>query len=163
MPLPIGLSPVDAGRLGLWLLGKRNHRAAARRRVHPSRAYPDTLVGRWCSICAPWKAQEYPGPRRLLAALCGVSPLYARRWIGGKVPLPAQNALRLADYLETRVERAQALIRDLREHARNREREVRASQAVAARRLAAPAPGARVVVRRTGREKPRKKSPSYPV
>src|SRR6516162_4339623 len=25
MPLPPGLSPVEAGRIGLWLLGQRNH------------------------------------------------------------------------------------------------------------------------------------------
>ena len=37
LPLPQGLSPVEAGRIGLWLLGKRNHRAAARRRASPSR------------------------------------------------------------------------------------------------------------------------------
>ena len=30
------------------------------------------------AICAPWKAQEDPGPRRLLAELCGASTIYAR-------------------------------------------------------------------------------------
>jgi hypothetical protein len=99
MPLPNGLSPIDAGRLGLWLLGKRNHRAAARRRVHPTRVYKDAPLGHWASVVAPWRAQEYPGPYRLIAALCGVSDRTAKRWMACPDELPASHARRLADYI----------------------------------------------------------------
>jgi len=145
MPLPNGLSPVETGRLGLWLLGQRNRRAAARRRASPTRVYPDTLVGRWCSLRVPWKAQEYPGPRRLLAELCGaVSPMHARRWISGERLLPAPYARLLAYDLERWVDQAQRLIHDLKEYARKREEEITHQRNSALR-------GRGAIVSRTGR------------
>ena len=100
MPLPPGLSPVDAGRLGLWLLGKRNHHAALKRTVHNRREYKPGLVGLWCGIAAPWRAQEYPGPYRLLAHVCGVSLSTAETWCARPSDLPARRALAMADYIE---------------------------------------------------------------
>src|SRR5262245_42930550 len=99
MPLPDGLSPVDAARLGLWLLGKRDHRAAIRRRVHPTRVYKDGPLGRWASIAAPWRAQESPGPYRLIAGICDVSDRTAKRWMACPHELPSSHARQLADYI----------------------------------------------------------------
>jgi hypothetical protein len=83
----------------LWLLGMRNHRAAARRRVHPTRVYKDGPLGHWASIAAPWRAQESPGPYRLIAALCGVSDRTAKRWMACPDELPSSHARRLAEYV----------------------------------------------------------------
>jgi hypothetical protein len=132
--LPHGLTPVDAGRLGLWLLGQRNHRRAVKRRErrYRTRVYPiGGLVARWARICAPWYAYEYPGAEILLMRVCGISEataedLLARSDASGR--LSVRNARKLADYVE-RFD-GPAVARELRAYADERDR-----------RLARPAVG----------------------
>ena len=104
-----------------WL-GRTNHRAAGRRRVAKPRAYPPNLVGRWCSICAPWHAGSYPGAYRLLGMLCDIGPEQARLYIQGRRPLPAHHALVLAEHVE-RFD-GPSLARELRAYAAARQRTI---------------------------------------
>ena len=104
-----------------WL-GRRNHRAAGRRRVAKPRAYPPNLVGRWCSICSPWHAGSYPGAYRLLGMLCDIGPEQARLYIQGRRPLPAHHALVLAEHVE-RFD-GPSLARELRAYAAARQRTI---------------------------------------
>jgi hypothetical protein len=109
LPLPQGLSPVEAGRIGLWLLGKRNHRAAARRRAMPSRAYGRSLADRFRGLITPWRVYEYPGTLRLMAELCGVRVDTARNWCKREYRLPPHQARRMARYLRTHAAEGLAL------------------------------------------------------
>ena len=92
--------------MGLWLLGKRNHRRALKRRDwrYRKRAYPiDCTVARWARIAAPWHANEYPGAEILIMRLCGVSEVTARNWLtrsDERFKVPAHQARALADYIE---------------------------------------------------------------
>jgi hypothetical protein len=72
-------------------------RALARRRGSRARF---CVLGHWASIAAPWRAQESPGPYRLIAGLCGVSDRTAKRWMACPDELPAEHARRLAAYVQ---------------------------------------------------------------
>jgi hypothetical protein len=101
MPLPPGLSPVDAGRLGLWLLGQRNHRAAVkRRRPYRHRVYLSPPAARWARVAACWSVGSYPGAEVLISQLCDVSESTAKHWLRSHRDLPAHHARTLADYVE---------------------------------------------------------------
>jgi len=119
MSLPAGLSPVEAGRLGLWLLSRRSHNAAQRRIAFPSRGGRRELIHRWCALIVPWKIYEYPGAERMLATLCDISPASAHQYLkaswGNK--LPRVHARRLAQYLESHASQCDALARELRAYA----------------------------------------------
>ena len=84
-----------------------------------------TLIDQFVAYVTPWHVFEYPGPYRLVAALCRVSPVGAslKRWRRDPDKMPAFQALRLAEYLEARVAGELRLIDDLREHARRHEAE----------------------------------------
>jgi hypothetical protein len=124
MPLPPGLSPVDAGRFGLWLLGKRNHRAAERRRRSSFRAYSGTLLSRFASIVSPWKVYEYPGAEVLIGRLCGVSEGRAHNLLCQRgAELPSHHARVLADYVE-RFD-GPAVARELRTYAAERDKKIK--------------------------------------
>ena len=124
-PLPSGLSPVVAGRLGLWLLGKRNHKAAQRRVAFPTREHGETtLAGRFARLIVPWKIYEYPAPQRFLSELLGIAPSYARNLLkpSWDKKLPAKHARALANYLEKRASQCEALAHELRDYASQMER-----------------------------------------
>ncbi len=124
MPLPPGLSPVDAGRLGLWLLGRRNHRAAIkRRRPYRHRAYLRTPAARWAAVAAPWRSDSYPGAEVLISQLCGVGEKQAHRWLRSHREMTSAHALILADYVE-RFD-GPAVARMLREYADERDRRIK--------------------------------------
>ena len=117
-PLPKGVTPTQAGRFGLWLLGLRQHKAAQRRIAFPKCAYaPQTLVARWCRLIVPWKVFEYPGSQRMLSELCGISLKSAERYHQPSAKLPRKQALRLSQYLEQHASACEALARELRAYA----------------------------------------------
>jgi hypothetical protein len=122
MPLPPGLSPVEAGRIGLWLLGKRNQRAAIRRRRNTFRAYGPALINRFTRIVCPWLACEYPGAEFFISRLCGVSPRTVEGWIRGR-SLSSRHARTLADYIEDFD--GPGVARELRAYADERDKRVR--------------------------------------
>jgi hypothetical protein len=117
MPLPPGLNPVEVGRIGLWLLSRRSHRASRRRVAFTNRVWRSSTWGnRFERLITPWRIFEYPGTSAMLAQLCGVSRSTARGWIYGK-HLPAQHARQIADYLEPHASQCEALTRELRSYA----------------------------------------------
>src|SRR5271166_2945602 len=127
MGLPPGLTPVEAGRMGLWLLGRRNHHAAIkrRRRRYQQRGYVgDTLISRWSRIAAPWRWNGYPGAELLLVEVCGVAEGTAHNWLQRRVErISAQHARELADYIEPYD--GPAVARELRAYADRREAELK--------------------------------------
>lgn len=118
VPLPPGLSPVDAARLGLWLLGVRNRRAAARRRGFPTHVYNRNLADRFRGLITPWRVHEYPGTVWLMAEICGVKRESARQWCTGTNRLAPHQSRRLADYLRGHAASEIALAQELEEEAR---------------------------------------------
>jgi hypothetical protein len=100
MPLPPGLSPVEAGRFGLWLLGQRKQRAAQKRRASKGwRVYSRYELGRFCAMAAPWRVAEYQSGETLVARLCGVAEQSVVSWMYTPDRLPAKHARTLAAYI----------------------------------------------------------------
>jgi hypothetical protein len=98
-PLPPGLSPILAGRYGLWLVSRRSHRAALRRTAFPKRVWrKPNFANRFTDVILPWSCAEYPGASLWLAQYLGVTPATARHWLYGK-GIPARHALRLPNHL----------------------------------------------------------------
>ena len=98
--LPRGLSPVTAGRFGLWLLGRRASAAAEKRDAFPHRRASSVIANRATRALLPWYVSEYPGAARWLGALCGVGNGTARNWLSGSRRMPSRHAATLATYLE---------------------------------------------------------------
>lgn len=123
--MPAGFSPVEVGRMGLWLLGKRQHRLAKKRRArNRTRAYLRCLAGRWGMVVCPWRVWEYPTAEILIARLCGVAEATAHHWLMSKEDiLPAKHARTLADYVE-RFD-GPAVARELRKYADERDKRVK--------------------------------------
>jgi len=119
--LPPGLDPVTAGRFGLWLLGKRNHRKAQLREVSPSRVCGSGLADRMAYLFAPWSVTEYPGRRRLLAGLCRVSIATVDDWLYGKKPLPPHHARHFSRMARQQALALNDLADDLDRHAKERD------------------------------------------
>ncbi len=117
-PLPPGLSPILAGRYGLWLLSRRSHRAALRRTAFVSRVRNRSLADRYWGLVCPWRVYEYPGGAQFIAALFGISRHYARDLCTGGKRLPVQHARRLMTDLEGRIASMEALRVELREYVR---------------------------------------------
>lgn len=113
--LPTGVSPQQAGRAWawVWLQGKRNHEAAKRRRALPETEYGSSITEIVVKLFAPWKIEEYPGPSRYIAAVCGVAWSTARGWFYGK-PLPLKHARRLLSMVELRTAEGLELAEKLR-------------------------------------------------
>jgi hypothetical protein len=112
--LPAGLDPVQAGRFGLWLLGKRSHARALRRTFSGTRVPSTRITGRLLGILLPWTIHEYPGNLQALAEMCGVARSTASDWLYCARPLPRKHAARLADICEQR----EIAFRDLKEEFR---------------------------------------------
>lgn len=112
-PLPSGLSPIVAGRYGLWLLARRSVRAASRRVAFPNRDGNGSIAARFCALIVPWRVYEYCGASAFLAALAGVPRKTARGWIYKK-PMAKKHRERLASYLEQHASRCLALASELR-------------------------------------------------
>lgn len=127
-PSPKDFDPVAAGRLGLWLLSRRSHRAASRRKAFPTRDSADTpqatLSWRFAYLLLPWRIYEYPGSIRFLSELLGIAPSYARNLLkpSWDKKLPAKHARALANYLEKRASQCEALAHELRDYAGKAER-----------------------------------------
>jgi hypothetical protein len=121
LSLPPGLTPVDAGRLGLWLLGKRNHRAASRRRALPSRVYGRSLADRFRGLITPWRVYEYPGTLAFMAELCGVGVETVRNWCKRGYRLPPHQARRMSGYLRSHAAEELALADELEAIAKQEE------------------------------------------
>ena len=120
-PLPSGLSPVTAGRLGLWLLGKRQHTAATKRVAFPTRArFGTTFPLRLARLITPWKIYEYPGVERFLSGLLGIAPSYAHNLLKPSHKLSAKHARRMADFLANHASQCDALAHELRVYADSR-------------------------------------------
>jgi hypothetical protein len=138
MPLPPGLTPVEAGRIGLWLLGQRKRRAGLhRRKRNPQRAFNLSLLGRFGLIACPWRIVDYPSAEMLIAQLTGLSMSTVDVMLRLRRPdMAARHARTLADYIE-RFDGV-GLARELREYADARDA-----------RIGKRAPR----VRRTGRDK----------
>ena len=99
LQLPPGLDPVTAGRLGLWLLGKRNHRAALRRQYHVSRVHRSNQIPlRWARLVCRWKVHEYPGWIRAFGSALGLELPTARTYLfRNDRDLPLKHAIRLLE------------------------------------------------------------------
>ena len=110
-----GLSPILAGRMGLWLLSRREIRAASKRTVYPHRVCSGSFAGRAAQLLCRWTVREYPGYRRILAAMLGVSEATAKRYLSATGRLPVRHAARLADYLQNHAAQCEALAAELRE------------------------------------------------
>lgn len=120
--LPPGLTAVQAGRIGLWLLSRRSHKAAEQRVAFPSRAWRVTLAWKFVRLLVPWKICEYPGTGRYVAAVLGISPAYARNLLKPSKPLPAKHARKLAAYLSNHASACEALAAEMRDYASQIER-----------------------------------------
>ena len=112
-PLPPGLDPVTAGRFGLWLLGRRSHERALKRRSSPSRVFGYGIIQRLATLIAPWTVEEYPGYRRFLADLCGVNIRTSDDWLYGAQSLPRIHARRLSTLSRERGEALLAISEEL--------------------------------------------------
>jgi hypothetical protein len=116
--LPSGLTPVAAGRLGLWLLGKRQHTAAEKRTAFPARRiFDDTYVRRFERLITPWRIYEYCGSERFLAAILGICRGYAHNLLKPGARLPSRHARKLADYLAIHASQCEVLAAELRSYA----------------------------------------------
>jgi hypothetical protein len=114
MPLPPGVSPIDAGRAMMWLWGKRNQHAASKRRVSGTSVYGVKLASRVVALILPWRVEEYPGGIRWLAGVCGVRERVPEPWLYGKSgQLPPKHAATLAAICRTRAEQFAALADEL--------------------------------------------------
>lgn len=121
--LPPGVTPDQAGRAWAWrwLQGQANHIRREKRRKHRSRMYIENLMGRWLSICCPYRTNEHPGAEELLSMVTGLKESTAKVVMRRKeYPLSASNAEKLANYLERTYADVPALIIELREHARKK-------------------------------------------
>lgn len=100
-PLPPGLTPVQAGRLGLWLLGKRKHLRAQRRNYHANRALRGNrqhLARRWVGLVCRWSVDEYPGWIRGFASALGLNyPTAKTTLYRSDRTLPVRHAVRLLE------------------------------------------------------------------
>jgi hypothetical protein len=133
--LPQGLSPVQAGRLGLWLLGNRAQKAAAKRIAFPP-VCPVTapITRRYASLMVRWRICEYPGAARFLSALLGIAPSYARNLLKPSGVLRAHHALRLAESLDYHASQCDALAAELRAYAREQDNRKFANKDIVRRR-----------------------------
>lgn len=127
--LPPGLDPVTAGRMGLWLLGKRGHERAIRRRDPQYRVPHSTLASATCCAVLPWRLYETPGHVALLASILDVGEGHARHTLLGQEPLSAAGAERLALWLSDRIALQQGLVDELRAYGAARAAEVAATRA----------------------------------
>ena len=117
VPLPPGVSPVTAGRLGLWLLAGRSRNAKIRRDkaiTRGRRGPPRTPLGRVAEVLCQWHVSDYPGPHRLLGHLMGISPQSAARLFRPGKHLPRDHAHRLALYLDQHIAAAQTVRDEMR-------------------------------------------------
>jgi hypothetical protein len=90
--LPPGLTPVQAGRFGLWMLGQRSHRRALQRTVSVSRVPRGGLCDQFIHLYAPWTVNEYPGRKQILAELLGVKRSTVRDYLYRSTPrLPEKH------------------------------------------------------------------------
>jgi hypothetical protein len=115
--LPKGLDAVQAGRIGLWLLSRRSHKAALQRVVFPQRDWHASFVLRFVRLLAQWKICEYPGTGHYLATVLGISHSYARNLLKPSWKLPGKHALKMADYLVNHASQCDALAHELRAYA----------------------------------------------
>jgi hypothetical protein len=134
--LPQGLSPVQAGRLGLWLLGRRSHKAASLRIAFPQREplRQSRLIARFKRLMTPWKVYEYPGADRFVAALLGISESYAHALSKPSTHVAAKHATRLAHYLQNHASQCDALAAELRAYAREQDNRKFANKDIVRRR-----------------------------
>ena len=115
--LPPGVSPITAGRLGLWYLGLISHQRAIKRTVSPRGALGYGLVNQLANLVAPWTIEEYPGYRRFLSSLCGVAMKTSDRWLYGCDRLPRKHAARLGALCRERAAAFEALASEFEEWA----------------------------------------------
>jgi len=121
--LPHGWTPVQVGRVGLWLLSRRSHRAAQRRVAFPYRAWPSSFANRFARLITPWRVYEYPGARIVLAEILRIAPSSAAQLLkpSAGTKLPAKHAVTLARYLESHASECDALAAELKVYAKVRD------------------------------------------
>ena len=108
------VDPVTAGRLGLWLLGRRSHNAASRRVAFPIRKNPPgNLVSRFARLIAPWLIFEYPGSEAVIAGICAIKRGYAHDLLKPSFRLPSKHAITMAHYLARHASQCEALSAEL--------------------------------------------------
>lgn len=84
----------------------------------------NTLIERSISAAWPWEVAEYPGYRRMLMEICGVSENCVGKWLYQRQAFPAQRARLLRAHLEgTRIKLA-AAIDELTDYIARREQAV---------------------------------------
>lgn len=113
-PLPAGLDPVRAGRLGLWLLGQRSHRRSLRRTVSVPRVPNARIQSRFVHLLVPWRVYEYPGQERVFAELLGIKPRTVRTYLyEDRRRLPKKHIATMLRVARERAEQWAELVRDL--------------------------------------------------
>lgn len=126
-PLPPGLSPVQAGRFGLWLMGRLNHVRARRRTLSASRTHgrgARELSKRFITLLLPWKIYEYPGHAQAMSEICGVARDTARQWFYKRDLLPAKHARKLERMAREKASEWAAVADELAGYASAKERKV---------------------------------------
>jgi hypothetical protein len=101
--------------MGLWLLGKRNQRAAQRRSAYVERVYPGSrLQRRWVRLVCRWSIYEYPGWTRAFATALGLPIPTAKNYLfRSQRNLPLKHAIRLLELSREYESEWRELITDL--------------------------------------------------
>ena len=121
-PLPPGFDPKIAGKLALWLLGRREHVRSLKRVATPPAYRIRTLADKARYHLWPWTVWNYGGWHRCFAHVLGVAPDYARQIASGVAALPAKHAVRLAAVVGDHGRASLEIEAELLAYARERER-----------------------------------------
>lgn len=104
---------ITAGRLGLWLLGRRASAAAKRRLPWPHRE-PTCVGQKLAALIAPWRCYEYPGAAVAIASIAGCGDRAVDGWLYGRHDPGRAARERLALWLDNRGAAMVALAAELR-------------------------------------------------
>lgn len=117
--LPDGLTPVQAGRFGLWLLGKISHDRAGKRVAIVPAYRSFVLADAVVKAFLPWTIYEYPGWRRWLSDVLDVAPSTASTYARVEGRLPRKHAKTLARLCRDKAAELLALADQLDEYERS--------------------------------------------
>lgn len=81
----------------------------------PRNTVSKTLMERVSEWLLPWELSDYPGKRRGMAELLGISWLTVREYRRGRRPLPKRLAVRLLAAVGARVAAGELLLAELRQ------------------------------------------------
>lgn len=121
--VPPPLSWKDASQIARWLLGRREHNKALRRRAFVPAREARSLADQFALLKTPWPVAVYPGAARWLAGVLDVKLRTAEALLGGRARLTERHARRMVSYLEASIARERAALEELREYVDRAQRE----------------------------------------